>query len=46
MSRYKRIIGDILRSHSRQAQEVETRIAVTVLSRILGLARPESVCAA
>jgi hypothetical protein len=46
MSRYKRIIGDTLRSHTRPAQEVETRIAVTVLNRMLDLARPESVRAA
>ena len=43
MSRSKRIIGDTLRSHSRPAQEVETRIAVTVLNRMLDLGRPESV---
>ena len=43
MSRYKRIIGDTLRSHARPAQEVETRIAVTVLNRMLDLGRPESV---
>ena len=43
MSRYKRIIGDTLRSHSRPAQEVETRIAVDVLNRMLDLGRPESV---
>jgi hypothetical protein len=46
MSRYKRIIGDTLRSHTRPAQEVETRIAVNVLNRMLDLARPESVRAA
>ncbi len=40
MSRYKRIVGDTLRSHSRPAQEVETRIAVSMLDR------PESVRAA
>jgi len=44
MSRYKRIIGDILRSHSRPAQETETRIAVSILNRMLD--RPESVRAA
>ena len=44
MSRYKRIIGDTLRSHTRLTQEVETRIAVTVLNRMLD--RPESVRAA
>jgi hypothetical protein len=31
MSRYKRIIDDTLRSHTRPAQETESRIAVTVL---------------
>ena len=46
MSRYKRIIGDTLRSHSRQAQETETRIAVSILNRMLDLGRPESVRAA
>jgi hypothetical protein len=46
MSRYKRIIGDTLRSHSRPAQEIETRIAVNVLNRMLDLGRPESVRAA
>jgi hypothetical protein len=46
MSRYKLIIGDTLRSHSRPAQEVETRIAVTVLNRMLDLGLPESVRAA
>jgi hypothetical protein len=46
MSRYKRIIGDTLRSHNRPAQETETRIAVTVLNRMLDLGRPESVRAA
>jgi hypothetical protein len=46
MSRYKRIIGDTLRSHTRTAQETETRIAVSVLNRMLVLARPESVRAA
>jgi hypothetical protein len=46
MSRYKRIIGDTLRSHTRPAQETETRIAVTVLNRMLDLGRPQSVRAA
>jgi hypothetical protein len=44
MSRYKRIIGDTLRSHTRPAQEVETRIVVSILNRMLD--RPESVRAA
>jgi hypothetical protein len=43
MSRYKRIIGDTLRSHTRPAQELETWIAVTVFNRMLDLGRPESV---
>ena len=42
MSRYKRIIGDTLRSHSRPAQK--TRIAVTVLNRMPDLGRPEIPC--
>jgi hypothetical protein len=46
MSRYKRIIGNTLRSHTRPAQEVETRIAVNVLNRLLDLGRSESVRAA
>jgi hypothetical protein len=46
MSRCKRIIGDILRSHTRPAQEVETRIAVSALNRMLDLGRLESVRAA
>jgi hypothetical protein len=35
LSRYKRIIGDTLRSHSRPAQE--TRIVVSILNRMLDL---------
>jgi hypothetical protein len=46
MSRYKRIVGDTLRSHSQPAQEPETRIAVTILNRMIDLGRPESVRAA
>ena len=46
ISRYKRIIGDTLRSHTRLTQEVETRIAVTVLNRMLDFGRPEAVRAA
>ncbi len=46
MSRYKRIIGDTLHSHSQPAQEVETRIAVSILNHMLDLGRPESVRAA
>ncbi len=46
MSRYKRIIGDTLRARSRPAQETETRIAVSILNRMLDFGRPESVRAA
>ena len=46
MSRYKRIIGDTLRSHGQPSQEVETRITVTVLNRMFDLGRPNSVRAA
>ena len=46
MSRYKRIIGDTLRTPARPAQEVEIRIAVTILNRMLDLGRPQSVRAA
>jgi hypothetical protein len=46
MSRYKPIIGDTVRSHTRLTQEVETRIAVTVLNRMLDFGRPEAVRAA
>ena len=43
ISRYKRIIGDTMRSHGRPSQEVETRIAATVLNRMLDFGRPNSV---
>ena len=46
MGRYKRIIGDTLRSHGQPSQEVETRIAVNVLNRMLDLGRLESIRAA
>jgi Transposase DDE domain len=46
MSRYKRIIGDTLRSHSRPAQEIEPRTVVNVLNQMLDLGRPESARAA
>jgi hypothetical protein len=42
MSRNKRTFGDTLRSHDRPAQRVETRIAVSILNRMLDLERPES----
>ena len=43
MSRYKRVIGDTLRSQAGSAQQVETQIAVKALNRMLSLGRPESV---
>src|SRR5689334_20339788 len=46
MSRYKRVIGDTLRSQAGPAQQVETQIAVKALNRMLGLGRPDSVRAA
>ena len=32
-----------LRSHGRPSQKVETRIAITILNRMLDLGRPKSV---
>src|SRR3954449_3173541 len=46
MSRYKRVIGDTLRSQAGPAQQVETQIAVKALNRMFDLGRPESVRAA
>jgi hypothetical protein len=46
MSRYKRVIGDTLRSQAEPAQQVETQIAVKALNRMVGLGRPDSVRAA
>jgi hypothetical protein len=43
MSRYKRVIGDALRSRTDHRQAVEVAIAVKVLNRMLKLGRPESV---
>ena len=43
MSRYKRIIGDTLRSHIQSAQETETRTAVSILKQMLDLGHPDSV---
>ncbi|MEA2729803.1 MAG: hypothetical protein QOF70_4278 [Acetobacteraceae bacterium] len=39
--RYKRVIGDALRSHSDGRQLTEVAIAVGVLNRMLELGRPE-----
>jgi len=43
ISRYKRVIGDALRSHADGRQATEVAIAVGVLNRMLELGRPESV---
>src|SRR4051794_21099824 len=43
MSRYKRVIGDALRSRADRRQATEVAIGVHVLNRMLELGRPESV---
>jgi Transposase DDE domain len=43
MSRYKRVIGDTLRSRTDRRQATEVAIAVRALNRMLELGRPESV---
>jgi hypothetical protein len=43
IGRFKRVIGDALRSHSDEAQAAEIAIAVEVLNRMLDLGRPKSV---
>ena len=43
MFRYKRIIGDSLRSKRPEAQSAEAKIAVEVLNKMTLLGRPESV---
>jgi len=43
ISRYKRVIGDTLRSRTDERQATEVAIAVRVLNCMLGLGRPESV---
>jgi hypothetical protein len=43
VSRYKRVIGDTLRSQTDGRQATEMAIAVGVLNRMLELGRPESV---
>ena len=41
--RYKRVIGDALRSRTDGRQATEVAIAVRALNRMLELGRPESV---
>jgi hypothetical protein len=43
VSRYKRVIGDALRSRTDRRQAVEVSIAAHALNRMLELGRPESV---
>jgi len=43
ISRYKRVIGDALRSRTDDRQATEVAIAVRVLNRMLELGRPKSV---
>jgi hypothetical protein len=43
ISRYKRVIGDALQSHTDGRQATEVAIAVRALNRMLELGRPESV---
>ena len=43
VSRYKRVIGDALRSRTDRRQATEVAIAVRALNRMLALGRPESV---
>jgi hypothetical protein len=43
MSRYKRVIGDGLRSHTDERRATEVNVAVHVLNHMLGLGRPDSV---
>ena len=43
ISRYKRVIGDGLRSHTDERQATEMDVAVHVLNRMLDLGRPEYV---
>jgi hypothetical protein len=43
MSRWKRVIGDGLRSQTEGRQTTEVRIAAGVLNGMLGLGRPKYV---
>ena len=43
ISRFKRVIGDALRSPTDQRRAVEVAIAVSALNRMLELGRPTSV---
>ena len=43
ISRYKRVIGDALRSRTDRHRATEVAVAVQALNRMLELGRPESV---
>jgi hypothetical protein len=43
IGRYKRVIGDALRSHTDGRQATEIAVAVGVLNQMMELGRPESV---
>ena len=43
MPRFKRVIGDALRSHADECRATEMETAVHVLDRMLDLGRPDSV---
>ena len=43
IGRYKRVIGDVLRSRTERRQAIEVAIAARALNRMLELGRPESV---
>jgi hypothetical protein len=43
MSRYKRVIGDALRSRTDRRRAIEVAVAARALNRMLELGRPESV---
>ena len=43
ISRYKGVIGDVLRSRTDLGRVTEVAIAVAVLNRMLELGRPESI---
>ena len=43
LSRYKRVIGDGLRSHTEERRATEMDVAVHVLNRMLELGRPNYV---
>jgi hypothetical protein len=43
IGRYKRVIGDALRSRTRRRQATEVSIAVNALNRMLEFGRPTSV---